>query len=107
MFDSVSQGKNTAIVSYLTLIGTIVAIFMNQEHRNPFASFHIRQALGISLTWIAFNFIASYLDNWNVSIAFAIMFFVLWIYGFLGALAGEERMVPVLGKPFQKIFKSL
>ncbi|WP_369695584.1 hypothetical protein [Flavobacterium alvei] len=41
------QGKNIAIVSYITIIGAIVAIFMNQDKKNSFAAFHIRQALGI------------------------------------------------------------
>ena len=33
------EAKNTAIVAYLTIIGAVVAIFMNQdENRNEFAS---------------------------------------------------------------------
>ena len=40
------NGKNTAIISYLTIIGTIIAIILNNDKKNDFASFHIRQALG-------------------------------------------------------------
>ena len=33
------EGKTPAIVAYLTIIGTIIAYFMNNENKNPFASF--------------------------------------------------------------------
>ena len=46
-FDDINKGKNIAIISYLTLIGTIIAILMNNEDKSEFARFHIRQALGI------------------------------------------------------------
>ncbi len=50
--NDIEKGKNAAIVSYITIIGSIIAIFMNQdENRSNFASFHIRQALGIFLTF--------------------------------------------------------
>ena len=107
IFNSVDDGKNTAIVSYLTIIGAVVAIFMNQEQKNSFASFHIRQALGIFITFFILGYVVSYFDNWTASIAFWLFFFILWLYGFIGALQGKTNLVPVLGNAFQKIFKSL
>ena len=32
--NNIEQGKSTAIVSYITIIGAIAAIFMNQENKN-------------------------------------------------------------------------
>ena len=53
--NDIEKGKNTAIVSYLTIIGSIIAIFMNQyENRSEFGRFHIRQSLGIFLTFFLF-----------------------------------------------------
>lgn len=50
--NTIIKGKQTAIISYLTLVGSVIAIFMNQdENRSNFASFHIRQALGIFSTF--------------------------------------------------------
>ncbi|EAZ94664.1 hypothetical protein FBBAL38_12800 [Flavobacteria bacterium BAL38] len=101
------QGKQTAIVSYLTIIGSIIAIFMNQEeNRSEFASFHIRQALGIFLTFFLLGYPIGYFDNWMVSASFWIFIFILWIYGFLTCLNNETKMVPFLGELFQKVFKS-
>ena len=101
------NGKTLAIISYLTIIGTIIAMVQNSEKKNPFASFHIRQALGIILTFFALGYPIGYFDSWMVSSAFYIFFIILWIYGFLGAIQGQMNMVPLLGPFYQKIFKSL
>ena len=46
------QLKNNAIIAYLTIIGSVIAIFMNQDdEKNEFVSFHIRQALGLFLSF--------------------------------------------------------
>lgn len=54
---SVSDGKVTAIISYLTLIGLIIAFFINLSKKNAFASFHIRQMLGLVITEIILEII--------------------------------------------------
>jgi uncharacterized membrane protein len=104
---SAEKEKQTAIIAYLTLIGSVIAIFMNSENKNSFASFHIRQALGIFLTFFALGYPIGYFDSWMVSSAFYIFFFILWIYGFLGALNGEQKEVPLVGGFYQQLFKSL
>jgi uncharacterized membrane protein len=101
------QNKNAAIVAYLTIIGAVIAIFMNNENKSAFASFHIRQALGIFLTFFLLGYPIGYFDSWMISSAFYVFFFILWIYGFLGALNGEEKKVPLVGDFYQNIFKSL
>ena len=40
---TVQEGKTIAIISYITIIGLIIAFIMNQSKKNSFASFHIRQ----------------------------------------------------------------
>lgn len=101
------QNKNAAIVAYLTIIGAVIAIFMNNENKSAFASFHIRQALGIFLTFFLLGYPIGYFDSWMISSAFYIFFFILWIYGFLAALNGEEKKVPLVGDFYQNLFKSL
>lgn len=101
------QNKNAAIVAYLTIIGAVIAIFMNSENKSAFASFHIRQAMGIFLTFFALGYPIGYFDSWMISSAFYIFFFILWIYGFMGALNGEEKKVPLVGDFYQNLFKSL
>lgn len=107
MDNTTEQGKTNAIISYLTIIGCIIAMVMNSEHKNPFASFHIRQALGLQLLFFALGYPVGTFDSWMVSSAFYLFFFILWIYGFLGAVSGRMNEVPLLGSLFQKLFKSL
>jgi uncharacterized membrane protein len=105
--NKIEQGKQAAIVSYLTIVGSIIAIFMNQdENRSEFASFHIRQALGIFVTFFILGYPIGYFDNWMVSASFWVFIFILWIYGFITCLNNEMKMVPFLGEIYQKIFKS-
>jgi uncharacterized membrane protein len=105
--NTIEQGKQTAIIAYLTFIGTIIAIFMNNENKNSFASFHIKQSLGICCLWVALGYFVGYFDSWTISFAFYLFVFILWIYGFLGALQGEQKTSPIVGDFFQKIFKGL
>lgn len=100
--------KDAALVAYLTILGTVIAIFMNnEEKKTEFASFHIRQALGIFLSFFLLGYFVGYADSWTVSSAFYLFYFILWIYGFSGALSGQKRLLPVVGAFFQTTFKSL
>jgi uncharacterized membrane protein len=105
--DTVDEGKTLALVAYLTLIGTLIAFFMNQEKRNAFTFFHVRQALGLGLLYIAIGYIVSSLDSMMVSVSFWIFFSVLFLYGIFGAITGKANKIPMLGDFFQNIFKSL
>lgn len=108
MNTDIEKGKNTAIVSYITIIGSVIAIFMNQdENKSEFASFHIRQALGIFLSFFLLGYPIGYFNSWMVTSAFWLFIFILWIYGFLGALNNEKRLVPLVGEFYQNLFKSL
>jgi len=107
MNNSIEEGKQAAIFSYITIIGTVIAIFMNSEKKNEFASFHIRQALGICLMWPVFGYFVGSFDNWTISSGFYLFIFILWVYGFIGALNGELKLVPLVGEFFQKLFKGI
>ncbi|MVO10245.1 hypothetical protein GOQ30_13815 [Flavobacterium sp. TP390] len=108
MNTDIEKGKNAAIVSYITIIGSVIAIFMNQdENKSEFASFHIRQALGIFLSFFLLGYPIGYFNSWMVTSAFWLFIFILWIYGFLGALNGEKKLVPLVGEFYQNLFKGL
>lgn len=92
--------KVIGIVSYITLIGWIVALILNNP-KTEFASFHIRQMLGI----ILLGFVCAIIPIINL-IAW-ILPMVLWIMGLISAVQGQMKPVPVLGTKFQEWFKSL
>ena len=107
MENSVEEGKTAAITSYVLVVGVLIAMSMNSESKNSFASFHIRQALGISLTFISLGLIISNFDSLLISTPMWIFVSVLWSYGMFSAINGTTKPMPLLGNYFQKWFKSI
>lgn len=105
--NTVPDGKAMAIISYITLIGTIVAIIVNSSSKNPFTSFHIRQAFGILLVQIVGSLVLGLFGIQFLGWAFNILIFILWIIGLLAAIQGETKEVPFLGDKFQEWFKGI
>ena len=101
------NGKAIAITSYILIVGALIAMSMNAESKNKFASFHIRQAVGLSITFIALGSIISYFENPMITYPMWIFISILWTYGLITAAKGEMIPVPLLGNIYQKIFKSL
>lgn len=104
---TVQDGKMMAIISYITVIGTLIAFIMNQNKQNPFTSFHIRQAIGIFLLGLITNFLHRYTNFGTIDVILAIGVFILWIIGLIGAIQGEEKTVPLLGEQFQEWFRNI
>ena len=107
MENSVEEGKLAALTSYVLIVGVLIAMSMNSESKNSFASFHIRQALGISLTFISLGLIISNFDSLMISAPMWISVSVLWSYGIFSAINGTTKPIPLLGNYFQKWFKSI
>ncbi len=104
----IEKGRKNAIISYLTIIGVIIAYYLNNEEENKssFAGFHIRQSLGLWLTFYALGYIIGSFDSWLVTSSFYVFFAVLFIYGFINALNRKTQVVPLLGTFYQKLFKN-
>ena len=103
MNHNIEKGKTAAITSYILIIGVFIAMSMNSgEEKNSFASFHIRQALGLSLTFISLGLIISNFDSPMISISMWISLSVLWTYGIFSAINGDTKPIPLLGNHFQK-----
>ena len=99
-----SQARTIAIVAYLTMVGALISITMNLEPRHEFSRFHTRQAFGLHLGFLGFALFLSQWFNPYAWIALYLCYFVLWIYGFLGAIQGQKKLVPVVGPYFQSWF---
>ena len=103
MNQDIEKGKIAAITSYILIIGVFIAMSMNSgEEKNTFASFHIRQALGLSLIFISLGLIISNFDSPMISISMWISLSVLWTYGIFSAFNGDTKPIPLLGNYFQK-----
>jgi len=103
--------KTIAWVSYLTLVGWVVAlVFYSQSpDKSSLAKFHLRQVLGLFVTGfigyfaifiMAFVMPFLLLLTWIIWIAL----FIFWILGLISAINGEEKPLPVVGEFYQKTF---
>ena len=109
--NSIEEGKTIAIISYITIVGLIIAIVMNKDKNNEFAQYHIRQSLGIILlyvvVWMVFLIISTVIYFPLLSTIIYLGLLVLWILGVITALQGEKKAVPLVGEHFQKWFHSV
>lgn len=102
--NTIFEGKTAAALSYITFVGLIIAFSMNSVPKNPFAAFHIRQSLGLTLSYFIVMMPLSMLDSIPASLGFFIVFFVLWLYGIISAFQGHTRPIPLVGNLYQSIF---
>ncbi|WP_339831686.1 hypothetical protein [uncultured Altibacter sp.] len=104
---SADNGKTVAILAYITIIGWIIALVMHNDKKTDFGAFHIRQALGIMVVAVVLSIIISVVGipilGWILQLAIL----VFWILGFIGAIQGEKKLVPLLGEQFQDWFKGI
>lgn len=103
---TVKEGKTIAIISYVWWIGLIIAFFMNNNSRNLFVSFHIRQSLGLNLLSLSAGIVSTYISG-TVGFIIGIGTFIFWIIAIIGTVQGEEKKVPLLGDIFQDWFKTV
>jgi uncharacterized membrane protein len=107
-----NEDKTVAILSYITLIGFIVAIVMHGSKKTQLGAFHLRQTFGLMLTGIALMIVGTVLAfipfiGWIMSLALWFVWiglFVLWIMGLIAAASGQLKPLPVLGKKYEEWF---
>ncbi|NNE77404.1 MAG: hypothetical protein HKN31_10065 [Pricia sp.] len=98
--NTIEEGKTMAIISYITLIGTLIAYIMNSSKHNEFAKFHIGQALRAWLTGIVVSILASILvDVTGVGILMYLQYtgLILAILGLMNAINGRVEKIPLVG----------
>jgi len=106
------EDKTVAIISYITLIGFIIAIVMHNGKKTKLGAFHLRQMLGLVLTGVALGgcgFILAFIPYIGRLAGIAIevadlALLVLWIMGLISAINGQIKPLPVVGPLYQKWF---
>lgn len=93
------NGKTYAIVAHIGWIGWIIALILDKD-KNPLARFYIRQTL---LLYLAAFLVAIPF----VGMVISVIVFIFWIISLIGAIQGEQKEVPLVGKLAQDWFKGL
>ena len=106
-----TEDKTIAIISYLTLIGFIVALVMHGSKKTRVGSYHLRQSLGLMITSVAVVVVGMVLAfipliGWLADLALWFGLIVLWFTGFLAAVNGQQKPVAVLGQHYEKWFSN-
>lgn len=106
---SAPEDKTVAIVSYLTLIGFIVAVVLHGNKKTKLGAYHLRQTLGLFVTGLAcwvVNIMLAFIPviGWLTIFVVWIGLIVLWVMGFISAASGQMKPVPLLGEHYQKWF---
>ena len=91
-----TMAKVVAILSYITLIGWLVAIVLHGGHKSNYASFHLRQSLGLIVTGALLALIP--LIGWLLNIAICLA----WLYALYHVVQGHKQKVPLLGDLYQE-----
>ncbi|PYF70062.1 DUF4870 domain-containing protein [Pedobacter nutrimenti] len=105
------NNKTLSIVSYVTLIGWLIAYFSGKEKADDLLKYHLKQALGLAIVSIIFSValqvIASVVPALSFLGVFGLVILVFWILGMINAANGALKPVPILGKAFEHKFSFL
>lgn len=106
-----SEDKTVAILSYLTLIGFIVAVVLHGNKKTRLGTYHLRQSLGLLITAVAvwvLNIVLAFVPiiGWLTIMVLWLGLFFLWLMGLISAANGQKKPVPVLGEHYAKWFGS-
>jgi uncharacterized membrane protein len=107
-----TEDKTIPIISYMTIIGWVIALVMFNDKKTKLGAFHIRQALGVNALSIAIWPVVMALVfipilGWIINLLLYLGVLLFWILGLIGAINGEMKPLPVLGELFQNWFASI
>ncbi len=99
------EDNTVAVVSYITLIGFIIALIMHNNNKTRLGAFHLREMLGLIIFGVGL-WVVSIIPFIGTVLYFigAIGLFVLWILGLINAVNKEMKPLPLIGDIFQKWF---
>jgi len=105
------NAKTISIVSYITIIGWIVAYFQHKgsTQKSTLASYHLEQGLGVFIFAVILNIVLSILIRVVPSLGsifslVGLVPLVLLIFGIIAAANEAQKPVPFIGKFFEGKF---
>ncbi|MBC8039324.1 MAG: hypothetical protein H7Y06_02160 [Opitutaceae bacterium] len=118
--DAQQEDRAAAILSYITIIGFIVAIILHSGKKTAIGSFHLRQVLGFIILGLGVGitagivvFILAFIPVVGPLLSMLIWIglwgggLVLWVMGLIAAIQGKQTPVPVIGAHIQKWFANV
>lgn len=96
------NSKTLAMISYITIIGWLVAFFQTRENRAPLVKFHLEQALGLFIVgflWsVALRILIAIMPVLaSASTVLSMLPLVFMVMGIINASKEEFKPLPIFG----------
>lgn len=108
------NNKTLAAISYVTLIGWIVAYmqYKNSEEKSPLVRYHLEQALGLAIASVVLSIAIVIITSIapSIGVILSLVGFVPLIFAVLGVIAALNEVskpLPVIGGMFTNKFAFL
>ncbi|MRI00939.1 hypothetical protein GH721_10410 [Kriegella sp. EG-1] len=102
------ESKNIAIISYITIVGLVIAFVMNNEKKLDFATYHVRQSLGLCITGLVLGVIGIIpIIGWLINIVGIFVLLYMWVMALMNAVNEKEKPAPILGVKYEEWFKNV
>ncbi|MBB6369667.1 DUF4870 domain-containing protein [Chryseobacterium shigense] len=102
------NNKTLSIVSYITLIGWLVAYISGKDNVDSLLKYHLKQSLGLLVTSIVFNIVLGILISIMPSLSLlsliGFVFLALLVIGIINAANEVQKPLPIIGKMFEDKF---
>lgn len=94
------HGVLCAALAYI-LIGIIWYFVDEQQRKDAFVRFHVRQAVALLIVGLIVAVVHGVLYwipfiGWLLSVAISIGMLILWLIGIIGALTGKQNPIPIV-----------
>jgi uncharacterized membrane protein len=98
----IEDGKIFAFLGvFLTIIGFIIVLLAKKD--NKYAMFYAKQGLVLFIAYVIVavaGWILAFIPiiGWLIMMAAWIILLVLWVIGWVNALSGKEKEIPLIGQ---------
>jgi uncharacterized membrane protein len=101
----VTEDRTVAILTYITIVGFIIAIVMHSSKKTALGAFHLRQGLGLFVTALIIGAVSIIpILGWIVALVGMVVLFIIWLMGLIAAASGQQKPAPILGEKYQQWF---
>lgn len=101
------DNKTLSIVSYITIIGWIIAFVIGKDKADDLLKFHLKQGLGLAIFSIIYQFLLGIIITITGITMLSILGLVvlaLMIIGIINAANGVKKPLPIIGSMFEDKF---
>ena len=101
------DNKTLSIVSYITIIGWVIAYFVGKEKADDLLKYHLKQGFGLFIFSFIWGILISILTGVTGIYFLSFLSYIsliLMIIGIINAVNSVKKPLPIIGKMFENNF---